>query len=117
MVLEARQGSRRRARLELASEEHVADHAALACNGLVGKQPCAGHERAVAATVAPAEQLVAATDGEERSTAADGGSDCGSLRREVRRDQGLLAVLTAADVEQVERIRIDVVAHAQRADV
>ena len=54
MVLEA--GERAPfSRIELALQEDVADHPALACDRLVRKEPCARHERAVAAAVAPAE--------------------------------------------------------------
>ena len=52
--------------------------------------------------VEAAEQLVAAADGEERRAALDRLAQRVRLRREVVRDERLLAVLAAADVEEVD---------------
>ena len=87
--------------LELALEQDVADHPPLARDRLVREEPDAGHVDAVAVAVAAAEQLVAAADGEHGGAARDRLLDCVSLRGEIRRDQRLLAILAAADVEEV----------------
>jgi hypothetical protein len=52
--------------------------------------------------VEAAEQLVAAADGEEGGALLDGLAQRLRLRREVVRDERLLAVLAAADVEEVD---------------
>ena len=57
-------------RLELALDEHVADHALLAGDGLERKEADARHVLAVKAAVAAAEQLVAAAHGEQRRAPA-----------------------------------------------
>ena len=59
------------ARLELALEQHVADHPLLAGDGLEREQSDARHVLAVEAAIAAAEQLVAAADGEQRGAAVD----------------------------------------------
>ena len=51
---------------ELGLEQDVADHPPLAGDGLVREEADAGHRVAVPARVAAAQQLVAATDGEQR---------------------------------------------------
>ena len=66
------------ARLELALEEHVADHPRRARNGLVAEEPGARHQRAVAAAVSPPEKLVPAAHGEQRGAPGDRVAD---LRR------------------------------------
>ena len=85
----------------LAVEQHVADHAALAGDRLVREQPDAWQQRARSLAIAAAEQLVAAADGEQGGAALDGRPDRLALPGEVGRDQRLLAILPAADVEQV----------------
>ena len=64
----------------------------------------ASHD-AVAAAVAAAEQLVAAADGEQRGAAVDRLAQRRAVAGEVGRDHRLLAVLAAADVEEVVRSR------------
>src|SRR5207245_1071868 len=81
---------------ELAREQHVADHAALAGDRLVRKEPGAFEQHTVTTSVAAPEQLVAAADGEQGRAAVDGGADRVALCCEVRRAQRLLAVLPAA---------------------
>ena len=70
VVLEARERAAL-ARLELALEQHVADHPPLAGDRLERQQADAGHVLAVEAAVAAAEQLVAAAHGEQRGAAVD----------------------------------------------
>ena len=88
-------------RHELALEQHVADHPPFPRDGLVREEPDAGERRAVAVEVAAAEQLIAAADGEQRCARRGGLLDRRPFVGEVRRDQRLLAVLAAADVEQI----------------
>ena len=92
---------------ELAVEQHVADHPALAGDRVEREEADARQLGAVAVAVEAAEQLVAAADGEDAprrpSTAA---RSAVGLRGEVDRDERLLAVLAAADVEQVVRARL-----------
>ena len=71
-----RRGSRSRrasalARLELAVEQHVADHPPLAGDRVEREEPDARQLLAVEAAVAAAEQLVAAADREQRRAARD----------------------------------------------
>ena len=113
VVLEA--GDRTRvARIELALEEHVADHPPLARDGLEGQQPDAGHVFAVEAAIAASEQLVAAAHRKERRAA---GGDCLfqrlGLRREVAGHEQLLAILAATHVIQIVRTGHDRIAHAE----
>ena len=105
MVLEA--GDRPSlTRDELALEQDVADHPLLAGHGLVREEADPRHRVAVAAEVAAPEQLVPAADREQRGAVRDGLRDRRALRGEVGRDQRLLAVLAAADVEEVVRARV-----------
>ena len=102
VVLEAR--DRRADRLgERALEQNVADHPPLPSDRLVREERRPGHPGAVAAPVAPSEELVATADRQQRGTAVDGCADRLSALGEVRRDHRLLAILAAADVEEVVR--------------
>ena len=104
-------GDRRRdAVAEVGLEQHVADQPLLAGERLVREDACARHPRAVAAAVAAPEQLVAAADGEHRRAGLDRAAQVVAPRREIGRDQRLLAVLAAADVDEVERPRLERVA-------
>ena len=100
MVLEAGQRPPV-ARVELALEQDVADHAPLAGDRLEREEPDAGQLDAGQVAVEAAEQLVAAADGEQGRAAGDGRAERLALRGQVGRDQRLLAILPAADVEEV----------------
>ena len=118
----ARRGSRIRqasaaARSNVALEQDVADHPPLAGDGVERQHAGAGQVAAVAVAVKPAEQLVAAADGEHRGAAGDGLLQRLALGRDVGRDQRLLAVLPAADVVEVVRAGLDGVAESDRRDV
>jgi hypothetical protein len=113
VVLEARDGPPV-APVELALDQHVPDHAALAGDGLVREQADAGVLDAVGVAVEAAQELVAAADGEERGAVGDLLAKSVALRREIRRDEGLLAVLPAADVEEVDLAKRDLVAGTDR---
>ena len=67
--------------------------------------------------VEAAEQLVAAADREERRSRLGGLAQRPGLLDEVVRDERLLAVLTAADVEEIDLAGRHRVAHADRAHV
>src|SRR5665647_1055908 len=98
VVLEARQRVADTG-LELALEQDVADHPALAGHGLERQQADARHVLPVEAAIAAPEQLVAAAHGEERGVALQHSLlQWAGLRREVLRDEQLLAVLAAPDV-------------------
>ena len=102
--------------LELALEQDVADHPSVAGHGLERQQPDTRHVLAVEAAVAAAEQLVAAADREERGAAFEHGLlERLGLRREVLRDEQLLAVLAAADVVEIVLAGDDRVVHAEGA--
>ncbi len=99
--------------LELALDQDVADHAALAGDGLQRKQADSGHVLAVEAAIAAAEQLVAAADRERGRSAVDRLVQRLSLPYEILRHEQLLSVLPAADVEEVVVARDDLIAHPQ----
>jgi hypothetical protein len=88
---------------ELGIEQDIADHPTLACNRVQREQADAGQLLAVPEAVEAAQQLVAAADGEHRSAARRGREQPLALVFEVARDERLLAVLAAADVEEVVR--------------
>ena len=69
----------------------------------------ARHQRAVAAAIAAPEQLVAAAYGEERGPGLDGSAELVPTGGEIGRDERLLAILPAADVDQVEGRRVQLV--------
>ena len=98
---------RRDAVAEVGLEQHVTDQPLLARERLVGEDSCARHPRAVAAAVAPPEQLVAATDGQHRGAGVDGSAQVVSPCRQVGRDERLLTVLAATDVDEVVRPRLE----------
>ena len=71
---------------------------------------------AVAVAVAASEQLVAAANGEDSRAALDRLLHRVALRGEIRRDQRLLAILAAADVEQVVLAGDELVSDRDRRD-
>ena len=103
--------------VELALDEDVADHPAVAGDRLVREQADARLLDAVGVEVEAAEQLVAAADGEQRRAVRDVRPQRVALGGEVGCDQRLLAVLAAADVEEVDLAARHVVAGPDRADV
>ena len=72
-----------------------------------GKRPRTRHPRAVAAPVPAAEQLVAAAHREQGRSRLDRPPEVVAPACEVGRDERLLAVLAAADVDEVERPRLE----------
>ena len=103
--------------LELALEQDVPDHPRIARHGLVREEPDPWHPRAVPAAVAAPEELVAATDGEQCHSASLRRVKRIPLRAEVGRDKSLLAILAAADVQEVVRARVERVSHAKRPNL
>ena len=89
------------ARLELALQQAVADHAPLSGDRVEREDAGTRQLGAASPTVEPAEELVAAADGQHRGAARDRLADRLALRGEIGRDQRLLTILAAADVEQV----------------
>ena len=81
------------------------------------QQPDPGQLGAGDVAVEAAEQLVAAAHREERRAAVDRLAQRARLRREVVRDELLLAVLAAADVEEVDLAAGHRIAHADRLHV
>ena len=116
MVLEPRERSLLSG-LELALDQHVADHAALARHGLEGEEADAGHVLAVETAVAAAEQLVAAADRERCRALPDRLVQRLGLPHEILGDEELLSILAAADVIEVVLARDDRVAHSKRGHV
>ena len=112
VVLEARERPLL-AGLQLALEQHVADHAALACHGLEREEADAGHVLAVEAAVTAPEQLVAAADREHGRAARDRLVQRLRLRHEILGDKELLAILSTADVVEIVRARFDRVSHPE----
>ena len=70
-----------------------------------GKQSDAGQLGPVEVSVRAPEQLVAAADREHRGSVGHRPTHVFGLRGQILRDKGLLAVLAAADVEQIVLIR------------
>src|SRR5262245_54026194 len=80
--------------------------------GLEVGDPEAG-DRLLAELIAVPEQLIAATDGQERCAVVDGGGDRLALGLEhVLGDQHLVAILAAPDVDQVMFARVEPLARA-----
>src|SRR4029079_3471244 len=104
VVLETRDRAARRL-VQSALQEDIADHAGLAGDGLVREETRAFEPGPVASAVAAAEQLVAAAHRQQSRSTCDGVTDRIAARREVGGDHRLLAVLTAADVDEVVRSR------------
>jgi hypothetical protein len=97
-------------RLDLALDQDVSDHAGLTGDGLERKQADARQVGAVEVAVRTAHQLVAAADGEQRRSGRNRLAHAVRLGDEVLRDERLLAVLSAADVEQVVLARTHLLA-------
>src|SRR5437763_12375766 len=102
------------ARPEPALEEDVADHPPLAGDGLERENARAGHVLAVEAAIAPAEELVAAAYREHGVAPSHRLPEPVRLRGEVARDEQLLAIMTAADVEEVVLVGPHRISHADR---
>ena len=98
MILEAR----KRPAGPLAVEQDVADHPPLAGDRVQRQQPDARQLDAVTVAIEAAEELITAADGENDAAAGRRLAHCVALRSEVDGDESLLAILAAADVEQVE---------------
>ena len=79
-----------------------------------GSRPIPGCSSPATVAVEAAEQLVAAADGEERRAALDLVAQRVRLAGEIVRDERLLAVLAATDVEEVDLAGRDLVADADR---
>ena len=88
-----------------AVEQHVADHPALAGDRRERQQADPGQLGAREVAVVAAEQLVAAAHREECGSALDSRVQRRALGREVGRDELLLAILAAADVEELDPVR------------
>jgi len=91
------------ARVELALEEDVPDHSGVTGDRLVREECGSGEEGAVSRPVTAPEELVAAADGQHRDAALPRLPDRFGLRDQVGCDESLLAILAAADVQEVER--------------
>src|SRR4051812_15992784 len=116
MVLEA--GERLlETRLELALEQDVADHAPVAGNGLVREDAGARLLASVLVAVEAAEQLVAAADGEQGGAVVERRTERIGARGEVGRDESLLAILAAADVEEIVVAGDERIAEPDRANL
>src|SRR5204863_6817444 len=98
VVLEAR----KRPAGPLALEEHVADHPALTGDGVQRQQADPRQLDARHVAVEAPEELVAAADRQRSRTTLDRLAQRRLFRDEVARHERLLAVLAAADVEQVD---------------
>ncbi len=105
------------ARLELALEQHVADHPPVAGHRMERQDPRAGQLGARPIAVEVPEQLVAAADREHRGTSLHGLPKRLALARDVPCNQRLLAVLPAADVQKVVGARDDRIAHPDRPNL
>ena len=100
VVLEAR--DRPPLAVELALEEHVADHPPLAADGVERKDAGARQLDTRAVAVRATEELISATDGKHRGATLDRRCDGRASGREVVGDQGLISILPAPDVEEID---------------
>jgi hypothetical protein len=91
--------------LELALEQHVADHASVPRNGVEREYSDAGQLCPVEVSVRAPEQLVAAADREHRGSAGHRPTYVFRLRGQILRDKCLLAVLAAADIKEIVVVR------------
>src|SRR5581483_4594486 len=98
VVLEAGEG----AAGPVAGEEHVADHAPVAGDRLQRQQADPRQLDAGPIAIEATEELVAAADGKDGGAGGDRLVQRLGLRREVERYERLLAILAAADVEEVD---------------
>ena len=115
VVLEAGEHARAVDAGQLDLDRDVADQPrALLADGAQVDEADAG-DLLVAELVGVAEELVAAADGEDRAAVGGRGVQRVALALdEVLRAELLVAVLAAAEVEEVVRGRVDVVAEARR---
>jgi hypothetical protein len=88
-------------RSQLAVEEDVPDHARAACGGVEVEDARARKLDAGLIAVEMAEELIAAADGERGRPVIDRLAKALASSRQVRSDERLLAILAAADVEEV----------------
>ena len=103
-------------RVELALDQHVADQTPISRHRVQREDAGAGLLAPRAVAVVAAEQLVAAAHGEQDGAAGHGLGQRRAAGCEIGCDEGLLAVLTAADVEEIGVGRRRV-AQADLADV
>jgi hypothetical protein len=87
--------------LELALEQHVADHAPLAGDGIEGEKADSRHVLTVEAAIAAAEELVAAADRKGRCAPGDRLVQPFRLPEEILGYEQLLSILPAPDVVEV----------------
>ena len=104
------------ARLEPALQQTVTDQAPLSGNRVEREDPGTRQFGAASPTVEPTEELVTAADGQHRCATRDRLADRLALRGEVGRNQRLLTILAAADVEQVVLPGAESIADADRLD-
>ncbi len=82
-----------------------------------GNSPAPGISEPSRAAVAAAQELIAAAHGEHRDSALVGGPERVRLAREIGRDERLLAILAASDVEKIAGLRIERIAETHRANL
>ena len=100
-----------------AIKQDVADHALLAGDGVQRQEADSRQLVSGYVAVGTAEQLVAPADSEERRALRHGLVQPVGLGGEIVRDQSLLAILAAADVEEVDLADRHRVAHPDRTHV
>jgi hypothetical protein len=100
VVLEA-SGRPALAGFELALDEDISDHAALAGNRMQGKDARTRLISARAVAVEPTEQLIAAAHRKYRRSVCHGLGECGATCGQIWGHERLLAVLPAADVVEI----------------
>ena len=94
-----------------AVEQHVADHASLAGDRVQREETDTRQLGSITVAVEVPEQLVAAADSEQRRSAGHRRAEALALGGEIDSDQRLLAVLAAADVDEVVGRRLELVTH------
>src|SRR5919109_1019501 len=90
-----------KARVELALEQDVADHAPFTGDGMVREEPDPGELGAGAVAVEATEELIAAANGQAGGAVLHRLRERAALGGEIGCDERLLAVLAASDVEEI----------------
>src|SRR5580765_6611585 len=103
--------------LELALEQHVADHASFPRDRVEREQSDAGQLGPVEVSIRAPQQLVTAAHREHRGSIGHRPTNVFRLRGQIVRDKGLFAILAASHVQQIVLIRPQRIAERDSTDI